>query len=264
MKYIGIRGHRGAGKSTVAYLLSNTIQYLLDHGDEHPIEQFTKEFNEWCEAFRKDETCISRMELDRVIIEGFGDTPRMLLSMLTGIPYSDMWNDYKKDHLVINLRDFKTNVVGDISSFPDKLWEAREYFITTTASTDPEVLKDDVYMTLRELILYFGIYVMQNAFGLNVWIKSLVANSSFFACLFPDDENGYKIFQDIKARSEISYIKDKGGVIIKVSRPGHKKTGGMDLLKGDSRFDYEVNITGELEDLRDQILTIAKHIISEK
>ena len=264
MKYIGIRGHRGAGKSTVAYLLGNTIQYLLDHGDEHPIEQFTREFEAWCKDFREDETCISRMDLDRVIIEGFGDTPRMLLSMLTGIPYSDMWNDDKKDHLVINLKNFETIEVDNISSFPEKLWEAREYFITTTASTDPEVLKDDVYMTLRELILYFGIYVMQNAFGLNVWIKSLVANSAFFTGLFPDDKNGYKIFQDIKARSEISYIKDKGGVIIKVSRPGHKKTGGMDLLKGDSRFDYEVNISGELEGLRDQILTIAKSIIHEK
>ena len=264
MKYIGIRGHRGAGKSTVAYLLSNTIQYLLDHGDEHPIEQFTKEFHGWCEEFRNDETCISRMDLDGVIIEGFGDTPRMLLSMLTGIPYSDMWDDYKKDHLIINLKNFETIEVDDVAAFSNKLWEAREYFITTTASTDPEVLKAAVYLTLRELILYCGIYVMQNAFGLNVWVKSLAANSSFFNGLFPDDENGYKIFQDIKARSEISYIKDRGGFIIKVSRPGHKKSGGMDLLKGDSRFDYEVNITGELEDLRDRILTIAKHIISEK
>jgi hypothetical protein len=38
----------------------------------------------------------------------------------------------------------------------------------------------------------------------------------------------------------------------------------MDLLKGDSRYDYAINITGELEGLLDQVLTIAKSIIHEK
>ena len=29
MNYIGIRGHRGAGKQTIAYLLGETIDYIL-------------------------------------------------------------------------------------------------------------------------------------------------------------------------------------------------------------------------------------------
>ena len=29
MNYIGIRGHRGAGKKTIAYLLGETINYIL-------------------------------------------------------------------------------------------------------------------------------------------------------------------------------------------------------------------------------------------
>jgi hypothetical protein len=134
----------------------------------------------------------------------------------------------------------------------------------TVASTDPEPLTDDVYMTLREFILYFGIYVMQNAFGRNVWVKSLIANNKYYNGLFQDDCNRYKIFPDIKASSEITYIKDKGGVIVKVSRPGHKKVGGMDLLRGDSRYDYEVVIDGELESLSSQILKIANEIIDRK
>lgn len=260
MNYVGIRGHRGAGKSTVAYLLSNTIHYLREHGDEHPIEQFIKEFNGWCEEFRNDETCISRMDLDQVIIEGFGDGPKMMANMLTGIPFEDMNNDYKKDHTIINLRDFKVIEDGSISEH--ECWDAKGYFMHTTTSTDPEPLTEDVYMTLREFILYFGIYVMQNAFGRNVWVKSLVANNKYYNGLFQDDCKRFKIFPDIKASSEITYIKDKGGVIIKVSRPGHKKAGGMDLLRGDSRYDYEVVIDGKLEDLSPQILKVAIDIIS--
>ena len=79
--------------------------------------------------------------------------------------------------------------------------------------------------------------------------------------MFQDDCKRFKIFPDIKASSEITYIKDKGGVIIKVSRPGHKKAGGMDLLRGDSRYDYEVVIDGKLEDLSPQILKVAIDII---
>ena len=29
MKYIGVRGHRGAGKISISYLLGNTLEYLI-------------------------------------------------------------------------------------------------------------------------------------------------------------------------------------------------------------------------------------------
>jgi hypothetical protein len=261
MTYVGIRGHRGAGKSTVAYLLAKTINYLLT--EEGDAMEFDSRFHTWCNIFRQDETVLNDLDLDRVIIEGFGDGPKMMANMLTGIPFEDMNNDYKKDHTIINLKDFK--VIED-GSIPENAgcWDAKAYFMHTVASTDPEPLTDDVYMTLREFILYFGIYVMQNAFGRNVWVKSLIANNKYYNGLFQDDCNRYKIFPDIKASSEITYIKDKGGVIIKVSRPGHKKVGGMDLLRGDSRYDYEVVIDGELESLSSQILKIANEIIDRK
>lgn len=257
MKYIGIRGHRGSGKKTIAYLLANTIEYLLQ---KKSLDEYKNTFKDWCKKIIENEHILKTAENEHVIIEGFGDGPKILLYMLTGISVEQMQDDYSKDHIVFNLRTFKQGNLGD-EVCEDDLISAKEYFNQLQFGEEPKVINKDIWMTLRELILYFGIYVMQNTFGLNVWVKSLIANSSYYNCLYQDDVNGYKIYPDIKARTEITYIKDHGGIIIKVSHPGHIKRGGMDLLKGDSRYDYEVINQDNLEDTADQIFDIAKKII---
>lgn len=263
MKYIGIRGHRGAGKKTISYLLAKTIDYIVCRNAGDKADELYKDaFMRWCDEILKDENLISRLECLHVIVESFGDAPKMLLQLLTGIPMSDMCTDWSKDHIIFNLKDFSHREVEDASMYD--LISAREYFIEGSSSIDPEAIKEDVFMTLRELILYFGIYVMQNAFGLNVWIKTLNANGEYFSGLFPDDKSGYKIFRDIKARSEVSYIKDHNGIVVKVSRPSYKKNGGMNLLRGDSRYDYEIINEGDLESLCEQIYDVAIKIIKDE
>lgn len=256
MKYIGIRGHRGAGKNTVTYLLANTLEYLLKGKS---MDVFENRFNEWCTEFRQNEQLINTMSCEHVIVEGFGDGPKMLLSMLTGISVQDMNSDYAKDNILVNLKDFSRS--DKTNTLISHLYTAEEYTqVHNQIMKNPDVMDEDVWMTLRELILYFGIYVMQSAFGRNVWVKSLNANQLYYDSIF--SESDYKIFNDIKAQSEITYIKSLGGVIIKVVRPGHRKNGGMDLLKGDNRFDYEVVIGDNLEDLQHIILEIAQKIIA--
>lgn len=250
MRYIGIRGHRGAGKSSVAYLLGCIIEFILN---ERPIEEYDNYYKELCKNIR-----IGNLdaELNNVIYERFGDTPKMLVSMLTGLPLKDLNDPAVKDGKYINIKTF------DITeSTPDNLETAESYFNTRKWTQSPEVINDDVYMTIREFILYFGVYIMQNAFGLNVWIKSMKVNSKYFEGLWGDDQSGYKIFPDVKARSEAAFIKDKDGIVIKVNRNGHKKPGGMDLLRGCSVYDYEITYS-ELEDMKEDMYNIANNIIN--
>lgn len=261
MKYIGIRGHRGSGKKTIAYLLAKTIDYIIE-SNRGEYEDFLRDYNSWCDEVIVNENIINSIDCKHVIVESFGDTPKILLQLLTGIPMADMNRDYTKDHIIFNLKTFENKIVEDTSTY--NLVSARDYFIEGSSSIDPETIKEDVYMTLRELILYFGIYIMQNAFGLNVWIKSLVANSTYFSGLFPDDKSGYKIYRDIKARTELSYIKDHNGLVIKISRPSYKKNGGMNLLRGDSRYDYEIINEGGLHNLHQQIYNVATKIIQHE
>ena len=54
-----------------------------------------------------------------------------------------------------------------------------------------------------------------------------------------------------------------GGVIVRVSRPNHKKPKGLDKLSQDNRIDYEVEIGDNLYDTKEQLLNIAKDIINK-
>ena len=263
MKYIGIRGHRGAGKTSIAYLLGCAIDYLIT--DAFDIDEYNNKYASWCKNIKSNPGILSDADHKHVIYEKFGDTPKMIISMLTGISLNDMKSGSARDNKIINLKDF--SVIAKDDSFDDKLWEAEEFWLhhQQDVSVVPGVINEDIYMTLREFIIYFGIYVMQNAFGHNVWIKSLVMNSNFFNGLFPDEEqNIYKIMSDVKSRSEVSYIYDKKGIIVRVSRPSNVKRGGMNLLRGDSRYDYEIVIENDIEDLSEKILETAKNIINHE
>ena len=61
MKYIGIRGHRGAGKKSVTYLLGNTIEYLImkEKNQNNIKTSFDDAYNTWVQHIMDDESIYS-------------------------------------------------------------------------------------------------------------------------------------------------------------------------------------------------------------
>lgn len=255
MNYIGIRGHRGSGKQTVAYLLGQTIDWILSDNFK---DTYENDFKRWCNNIIKDEDIINEVSLIKVYFDSFGDSPKTFVSLLLGMDPGTTNNDYYKDHTIINLKDFSYKVYDDI---PDDIecLSAEELYKLFNAKKEPATILKDIYVTLREFVMYFGKEVMQRYFGLNVWVKTLRASEEWYQSTY-NDKNYYKIYYDIKFPSEVTYIKDKNGVIVKVSRPGSKKK-GKDRLLHDDRYDYEVVIGDSLYDLKDTIYEIAEEII---
>lgn len=260
MNYIGIRGHRGAGKNTVAYLLGNCINYILS--DKFNDEKFNELFQIWCDDIVTNEKIIHSASLDKVYFESFGDTLKMIIQLILGCPQEFLYSDYHKDHVVINLRDFSYK---DYEVIPEdiNIYSSGDLFKMMSLSKQPITITKNTYVTLREFIMYFGREVMQRYFGLNVWVKSLNSSQEFFTNIFNEPDE-YKIYTDLKTPAEVTYIKNKEGVIVKVSRPSNKKPSkGIDKLSQDNRFDYEVIIDKDLYSIKDQILNISKEIISK-
>jgi hypothetical protein len=259
VKYIGIRGHRGAGKSTIAFLLANAINYLLY---ELPEEGFDEAFARWCRDIKENPELVNYLDFSRIIVEEFGDGPKIMVSMLTGIEFSNI-TDHTKDNTVINLRTFEKLDKSEIDT--NKLYSAEEvagWSEKANPGDTPPEHAPDVWMTLRQFILYFGVYIMQNFFGRDVWVKTLIANTTYWNGLFPEDKNLYKIIADVKTPAEIDFIKSKDGTIISVERPNHLKMPGMDFLKNDKRCDYQLIISEDVTELSSSILNIAKNIIN--
>ena len=255
-KYIGIRGHRGSGKNTISYLLGQTINFILTSTrlteDQRKIFYNTM-YTHWCEEFIKDES--TNLSSRYVYLDSFGDTPKMLVNMLTNIPVEYIYSDYYKDHCIINIGTFEMDVVESVEN---QLYTSSELIKLIQENSMLDL--DKVYMTLREFIIYYAT-VTSMFLGRDVWVKSKRADESRLGELDLDNNDKYIIFTDIKAPTEVTYIKEKNGWIIKLERPNHKKSDkGIDALDNDHRVDFTINIDNLFE-LKEEIYNIAKKII---
>ena len=268
MNYVGIRGHRGSGKKSFAALLGNTMDILLEYPsscryyNEDARAAFDSNYDKWVKAIMTSPDNIPSeiANLQYVYLDAFGDIPKTFVQLMLGVTAEDLDNNDTKDNLIINLKDFSKSWRCELAEDVELMSAEQVYKMRHTMSA-PSIIKFDTYMTLREFILYFGKDIMQRYMGLNVWIKALNANSELFNNLFSEDTS-YKIYYDIKTKSEVSYVKDKGGIIIKISRPNHKKDGRyVDDLRSDNRYDYTVTINGDLMSVKEDVWKIANEII---
>ena len=251
-KYIGIRGHRGAGKNTISYLLGVAIDFYLRNKSW---VGFDEVYNQAVSNVIENEDIIDETNFRSVFFEAFSDTPKITLAQIIGIPSNWTYNDWKKDSVIIDLYDFsyiQAKSKLDLHCLESEVhpWSAKQLkeFVDTG---HVNLNKDHVYITLRELITYYSKYVMQGYFGQSIWVKSL-ENCKWETERFYTGRGNtiYKIFTDCKFPTEISYIKNNEGIIVKVNRYSNTKenTDISEELESDNRFDFEINLSGDLHD----------------
>lgn len=249
-KYIGIRGHRGAGKNTVSYLIGVAIDYLLNHS--RSFEGFDSVYHSACERVKQSEDFLDEADFNRVYFGAFSETPKVALSILTGIPFEWMNNDWKKDSVFVNMQDFtihecKTKRDIDIFKESTKVFSAER--LATLTETGVASFDTELWLSLRDLIIYFGKFTVQFRFGRAAWVNALRVNDEQTERFYADDKRTvYKIFTDVKFPTEISYLKDRKGVIVKVSRPNNEKEASSlsEALNNDNRFDYDIVIEDDV------------------
>lgn len=261
-KIIGIRGHRGAGKESVAYLLACTLEFI-DYSEELEINDqdayinaFNKMYNKAVKELVDDKNkAFEEANFKYVYLDAFGDAPKAMVQQLLGCDFKYLCDSYWKDHIVVNL---KTLDIEEVDELPDDLIDPKTLSQWIPSCFNDKRFTSPLKMSLRDFILYFGIDVMQKSFGVNVWVNSTAQNDKRNEEYF---ENGIRIYTDIKAPTELDYLIDKQAVIINVERRGYKKKGGLDMLKDDNRWDYNIQIKGnDLMSIKDNVLEIAEKI----
>lgn len=250
MKNIGIRGHRGAGKESVAYLLACTLDFLSTDNKQ----QFDSLYIEAVRKLVDDKNkAFSEANFRNIYLDAFGDAPRAMVQQLLGCEFKYIWDEYWKDHAVVNLKTFD---IEEVNELPAGLKTPDDLPLTIS------VYQDDIKMSLRNFILYFGINVMQKHFGRDVWVKSTAQNDKLNESYIDNSPDYFRIYTDIKAPTELTYLIDRQAVIINVERKEFKKEGGLDLLRDDARWDYNIQIMGnDLMSIKEDIWRIANLII---
>jgi hypothetical protein len=226
---IGINGYSGSGKDTIGII----IQYLnCFNVGEISIEEAIKNYNnhEW---WLEDQ---SEWEVKK-----FAGKLKDIASHLTGIDIEKFEDqEFKKTNL-----SSEWNVPANIS-LVDGVVNIGEY--------RP--------MTVREFLQKLGTNALRNGLHDNVWVNALFADYTLIE--YGDDEQGHYpnwVITDTRFPNEAKAIKDRGGIIIRVDRPGiepindHPSEVGLDSWK----FDYKIaNVSGIFE-LKENIKDILKH-----
>jgi len=137
----------------------------------------------------------------------------------------------------------------DIDDFED------QEFKKTALSTEWWTPCDEGYqpMTVREFLQKLGTDAFRNGLHENVWVNALMADY--------DEEQSNWIVTDVRFPNEAMAIKKKGGIIIRVDRPGvkainnHPSETSLDAWN----FDYKVANVSDLVSLQLTVSQVLKH-----
>lgn len=108
-------------------------------------------------------------------------------------------------------------------------------------------------MTVRDFLQKLGTEGLRDGLHVNTWVNALMAD---YKCVPADRAPGgwdcpNWLVTDTRFPNEASAIKDKGGILLKVTRPGVGPINNhpSETALNQWNFDYEIQNNGSLEDL---------------
>ena len=148
------------------------------------------------------------------------------------------------------LKDIAGHLTGiDIEDFEDQEFKktnlGREWWTTCDEGYQP--------MTVRDFLQKLGTDALRNGLHDNVWVNALMADYT---------EESDWIITDTRFPNEAQAIKDKGGIIIRVDRPGikpinnHPSETGLDNWN----FDYKIANVSDIFALKQTVEVILKKL----
>ena len=210
---IGINGYAGSGKDTVGTI----IQYLQTTPSNVSLEDvldFPLTHQWWLE------------EASGWEVKKWAGTLKAIASMLTGINQEKFEDQEFK----------KTNL--------DTQWDCNPPGKVGTVYRQP--------MTVRDFLQKLGTDAIRDGLHTNAWVNALMAD--YKKIDYNDDEQPEYpnwIITDTRFPNEAQAIKDAGGLVIRVDRPGvkpindHPSEVGLDSWK----FDYKIANVSDLKAL---------------
>lgn len=245
---IGISGYAGSGKDTIGRI----IQYLLCSDSKPSIEEVLQDvkLHDW---WLEDQ---SKWELKK-----FAFKLKLIGEILTGINMEKFEDqEFKKTKL-----GPEWNTYGIVRKDG-----TRQLNISTTPYDQDNIwLKDTEnkqvtnVMTVRDFLQKLGTDGLRNGLHSDVWVNALFAD---YQCI-PADlvPNGWDcpnwIITDVRFKNEAQAIKSKGGIIIRVDRPGFKPINDhpSETEIDDWNFDYKIANVSDIVSLMFTVENVLKH-----
>lgn len=239
MAIIGINGYAGSGKDTVGAI----IQLLNCESVDSNVEDILADYahNEWW-----------LYDSSGWEIKKWAGKLKVIASLLTGIPQEKFEDqEFKKTYLGPEWNYWTISVISDgkllmqEGRFNTKE-EAQGYvgFMEQNYGTfQMEYIVGMQQMTVRQFLQELGTDGLRNGLHPNVWVNALMADYTGMYDI-DTDRTTYPnwIITDVRFPNEAQAIKDQGGIILRIDRPGVKPTNNhpSEVSLDDWEFDYKI------------------------
>lgn len=242
--YIGLNGFAGSGKDTVAKMIKTILNYnwnSLEDCKEYYKSVYT---NPTISA-----TFNQNSENDKVFCIAFADQLKYICSAIFGIPVKRFYQNKSTAWVCIN-KDFAYTELHPDDNF---IVTAEQYYDKISEYKNS---KHNYWMSLREILVYVGTYVLQQDLNKNVFVN--IINNTIKDKKNINNNLVYVILTDIRFNHEIDYIKQHNGITISITRSDVEQLDNIaehDLDEED-RWDYIVENNGTYDELFENIWNI--------
>jgi hypothetical protein len=236
---ISISGRAGSGKDTVKEMIQ-----LFYNKRPKSLEEFKKNYNIYKENnFLGSENCVSIALADKL---------KQICSVMFDLDLELFYDRNSKERNYVNLETH--DLVNFSESIENKIVTASYYY---NHSDEPDITKS--YMSIRELMVYIGTYLINYNFDLNFFtntVNKFINNNYDKAAI---------IISDVRYDPEYDFIDHKKGVkiLVKNSRVTPLNNIGENI-EDDHDFDFEINNNDTFDELLENVYNMLTNNIIYK
>lgn len=227
MKVVGIAGKKQSGKNTVANILNGIVLKKYEMVNDYKISSdgkllvTTDEFDDWREfdITRKDLQFVEYAEsllYPYVKLYSFADALKTICIDLFNIPFENVYGtnkdkDQKMKHLLWeNMPGVLTYENMGESTSVSELTHTDGHWYDACYPNPIAIHKECGPMTAREFLQYFGTDIMRKMWE-PIWCQNTVNRIA-------TEQSQLAIVADVRFPNEVDFIKDNGGIVIKLNR----------------------------------------------
>lgn len=243
--YIGLNGFAGSGKDTVAKALRIMLNSNWNSFDQ--FKSYYDTYQGYGYANNMQFATFNKNDGEKYCMcIAFADQLKLICADMFGIPVDRFYYNKANSWICIN-KDFTYT-----ESKPDDKFiiTAEDYYTGFSNYTNS---KDKYYISLREILVYVGTYVLQQSINKNIFVN--IVNNTINRHMVNNRDLKYVICTDVRFTHELEYIKKHNGLTINIMRNDIKQLDNIAEhdLDNEEYYDYIIENNGTYEELFRQV-----------
>lgn len=238
--YIGLNGLAGSGKDTVAKMLKTILSKQWESLEECKIYYFSRYTNPTQSATFPQ----SSDDIDSpVMCIAYADQLKEICSTIFGIPVQRFYQNKSNAWICINDKFQYT----EIKPQDGNILTAEEYYYDLSEISENSDIK--YWMSLREILVYVGTYVLQQSINKQVFVN--IVRNKIREEQHKNHNLQYIIVTDHRFVHELEYIHENHGITITINRNSVQQLDNIAEhdLDDEEEYDYIIDNSGSYDEL---------------